>query len=128
MRPRPLLNAARLVAALVVLGPTYSRAEALPLPDLQDHRWKHRVLLIDTPATASADYQSQAAALLSAWAGLLERDLHLVTRVDATAFRVRLIGKDGGVKLDAASPISSEALFALIDAMPMRRAEMTAPQ
>jgi hypothetical protein len=128
MRTRPHLNAAGLAAALVVLGPTDFRAEPLPSPDLESHRWKHRVLLIDTPATTSADYQIQAAALLPAWAGLIERDLHIVTRGDAAAFRVRLIGKDGGVKLDAASPIPSEALFTLIDAMPMRRAEMVAPK
>jgi hypothetical protein len=128
MRTRPLLNAAGLAAALVVLGPTDFRAEPLPLPDLQSHRWKHRVLLIDTPATTAAEYQTQAAALLTAWAGLIERDLHLVTRANAAAFRIRLIGKDGGEKLDSSAPVSAEALFALIDAMPMRRAEMVAPK
>ncbi len=128
MRTRPLLNAAGLAAALVVLGPTDSRAEPLPLPDLQSHRWKNRVLLIDTPAATAADYQTQASALLPVWSGLIERDLHVVTRVNATAFRVRLIGKDGGEKLDSSAPVSADALFALIDAMPMRRAEMTPPK
>ena len=61
------------------------------------------------------------------WEGLIERDLHIVTRGEAAAFRVRLIGKDGGEKLDSAAPVSAAALFALIDAMPMRRAEMAAP-
>jgi hypothetical protein len=36
---------------------------------------------------------------------------------------VRLIGKDGGVKLDRDTPVAVAELFALIDAMPMRRAE-----
>jgi len=39
--------------------------------------------------------------------------------------RVVLIGKDGGVKLDTPEP-ELEQLFARIDAMPMRRAEMRA--
>ena len=47
-----------------------------------------------------------------------------MTRTGAPAFRVRLVGKDGGVKLDQATPIEVTTLFALIDAMPMRRAEM----
>ena len=128
MRPCPLLNAAGLAAALVVLGPSDSRAETLPLPDLQSHLWKHRVLVIDTPATTAADYQTQASALLPVWEGLIERDLYIVTRGEAAAFRVRLIGKDGGVKFDAAAPVSAEALFALIDAMPMRRAEAESKQ
>jgi hypothetical protein len=38
---------------------------------------------------------------------------------------VRLVGKDGGVKLDQSGPISAQALFALIDAMPMRKAEIS---
>jgi hypothetical protein len=96
---------------------------AADLPDLSSHRWKHRVLVIDTPTTTAPAYQAQAAALLPAWPGLLERDLHIITRESSPAFRVRLVGKDGGVKLDQSTPVSIPDLFALIDAMPMRRAE-----
>ena len=39
-------------------------------------------------------------------------------------FQFILIGKDGGVKLRSAEVVSMEALFALIDGMPMRKAEM----
>jgi len=120
--------AAGLASVLFVAGPVPPSAETPPLPDLESHRWKHRVLVIDTPHTAAADYQTQAAALLPVWAGLIERDLYIVTRGEAVAFRVRLIGKDGGVKLDAAAPVSAEALFALIDAMPMRRSEAESKQ
>jgi hypothetical protein len=35
-----------------------------------------------------------------------------------------LIGKDGGEKLRRTTPLSPEELFAIVDAMPMRRAEM----
>lgn len=36
-------------------------------------------------------------------------------------FEVLLVGKDGAVKLRSRKPITLEALFAEIDAMPMRR-------
>lgn len=39
-------------------------------------------------------------------------------------FRVILLGKDGGVKLSSASPVSMDTLSNLIDTMPMRRNEM----
>jgi len=45
--------------------------------------------------------------------------------VAAPAFRIRLIGKDGGVKMDRSSPVDTLTLFSLIDAMPMRQAEMS---
>ncbi|MEL7485943.1 MAG: DUF4174 domain-containing protein [Pseudomonadota bacterium] len=39
-------------------------------------------------------------------------------------FRVALIGKDGDVKASFQSPVAAEALFDIIDAMPMRRPAM----
>jgi len=39
-------------------------------------------------------------------------------------FHAILIGKDGGVKGRWDSPVDMDALFGLIDAMPMRRQEM----
>ena len=44
--------------------------------------------------------------------------------VTASQFRVLLIGKDGGVKLDRTEPVDTVELFATIDAMPMRKDEM----
>lgn len=44
--------------------------------------------------------------------------------LDGTAFRVLLIGKDGGVKLNSTDVVGPEQLFSLIDAMPMRQQEM----
>lgn len=97
------------------------------MPDLENHRWKYRVVVIDAADITSPDYQTQAAALLPGWVGLLERDLFIVTQIKpAAAFRVRLVGKDGGVKFDSAKPVSADVLFALIDAMPMRREEAAA--
>jgi hypothetical protein len=51
-------------------------------------------------------------------------DLRRRFGVRAGAFRVVLIGKDGGVKIEAAAPLPARRLFETIDAMPMRRDEM----
>ena len=42
----------------------------------------------------------------------------------ASDFQAVLIGKDGGVKARWAEPVSLNALYELIDAMPMRQREM----
>ena len=97
---------------------------AFPLPNLAAYQWQSRVLVIDTPTEQGAEYLRQISLLEAAQAGLLERNLQIVTRPFAPSFRVRLVGKDGGVKLDQNVPVEPAALFALIDAMPMRRAEI----
>ena len=94
------------------------------LPDLSAHQWRHRVLVIDTPSRESAEYRRQSDALAAASAGLQERHIQVVTQT-AKVFRVRLVGKDGGVKLDRGAPVDVPTLFALIDVMPMRRSEMS---
>lgn len=98
------------------------KSPSAALPDLSAHRWQHRVLVVDTPSPDAAEYRRQRSTLEAAAAGLKERDLIVVTQ-SAPTFRVRLVGKDGGVKLDQAEPVEVPALFALIDAMPMRQAE-----
>lgn len=120
-----LLTPMRLSCLFAVLC-TVTSLSALPLPDLAAQRWQQRVVVIDTPTTDDATFQAQAAALLPAWEGLRERDVLMLTRTGAEAFQFRLIGKDGGVKLTAAQPVTLDKLFAIIDAMPMRRAEMRA--
>jgi hypothetical protein len=44
--------------------------------------------------------------------------------VEGRAFALRLVGKDGGVKRQSRDVVPMETLYALIDAMPMRREEM----
>lgn len=117
LRPLPVL------AGLLGSAVPASAVETESLPDLSSHLRTHRILVLDTPVAADAAYRAQTAHLVPHWTGLIERDLHLVTREGATAFRVRLVGKDGGVKLDSAKPVTCEELFKLIDAMPMRQAE-----
>jgi hypothetical protein len=94
------------------------------LPDLSTHQGRHRVLVIDTPSLQSSEYLRQSSALETVPAGLHERHVQIVTQT-AKVFRVRLVGKDGGVKHVQSVPIDAPTLFALIDAMPMRRAEMS---
>jgi hypothetical protein len=84
----------------------------------------NRILVISAPSRENADYQKQAAELLAAWDGLVERDFVVQTRFNAPEFSVVLIGKDGGEKLRRNSLLSTRELFAIVDAMPMRRAEM----
>lgn len=94
------------------------------LPDLSVHQGSRRVVVIDTPSPQFGEYLRQSAALEAASAGLRERDAVIVTQA-ATVFRVRLVGKDGGVKFARSEFVDAATLFALIDAMPMRRAEMS---
>jgi hypothetical protein len=83
-----------------------------------------RRLVISAPNVDHAAYREQAAQLLPAWSGLVERDFVLETRFGAPAFSVVLIGKDGGEKLRRRTPLAPEELFAIVDAMPMRQAEV----
>ncbi len=88
------------LAACMAHGCTGESTTGLALPDLAAHQWKHRVLIVDTPSVQAAPYLQQISALDAAAAGLKERDLEVIIQTSAPAFRVRLVGKDGGVKLD----------------------------
>lgn len=83
-----------------------------------------RVLELRVPSVRDAIFERQAALVLPHWRGLIERDLDVITLEGSAAFEVRLIGKDGGEKLRSATPVTMTAVFALIDSMPMRQAEM----
>jgi hypothetical protein len=83
-----------------------------------------RRLVISAPGPEHPAYREQAAVLLPAWRGLIERDFVIETRFGPAAFSVVLIGKDGGEKLRQGTPLAPAELFALVDAMPMRQAEM----
>lgn len=111
------------LAACLAHGCTGEPTTGLALPDLAAHQWKHRVLIVDTPSVQAAPYLQQISAFDAAAAGLKERDLKVITQTSAPAFRVRLVGKDGGVKLDRSTPMTTDELFTIIDAMPMRQDE-----
>ena len=116
---------------------------------LAPHRWAHRVLLVFAPDRSDTRLRALADTLARADCDVRDRDLisgelvaagdsrlagrrvpaqaasALRRRFDVAAgdFVVVLIGKDGGEKLRAAEP-SLQEIFALIDGMPMRRAEI----
>ncbi len=116
-----------------LMGGDGSAAEA---GDPAAYAGRSRVLLVlATPGDARL--AEQARILAADHAGTAERDLVLVTPAVAELARLRrrydvapdgfavlLIGKDGGVKLRSARPLDRPTLFATIDAMPMRQAEM----
>ncbi len=125
-------------------------SEMLDTIDLDQHRWKHRVILLFAPGSDQPDYQAMNDALAEQSEGVDERDLvvyHLffddagrvgqqpVAREAATAlaeeydaptdgFTYVLIGKDGGAKMRAGEAVAVEDIFARIDSMPMRQREM----
>jgi hypothetical protein len=141
MRPLSL----GLAAAVIALAPADGRAGGgevfAPLPpdaaDLDGYRWRNRPVLLFAPSADDPGYAEQRAALQAARAGLVERDIVVLSDTDPAAdgalrrrlepadFEVLLVGKDGGVKLRRQAPIPPAELFGVIDAMPMRRQEMS---
>lgn len=125
------------------------RFEGVVINLLETYQWKNRVVLVFAPSPEDVDYQQQLEHL-SNEQELLERDLiifHIfgkqdgladgnrlsekdsealrqIFSIDTTSFAVVLIGKDGTEKHRWQKPVASSELFALIDAMPMRREEM----
>lgn len=118
--------------------------------NLNDHKWKDRVLLIFSPNTYTHHYRDQVRELKSAKNGIQERDLkvyHILQESSASVkgeiiegeetdpllsefdvspseYTVILIGKDGTEKLRTNETLSARRLFKEIDAMPMRKLEM----
>lgn len=133
-----------LTAAAIAIAPLQGLAEtgdAIAMPPtaiagLDAFRWKNRPVLVFAPSPDDPVFIEQSALLDAAQEGLLERDIVVLSdtdpqldgaqrrRLGVQGFEVVLIGKDGGVKLRVQEPIAAEALFSVIDAMPMRRREM----
>jgi len=110
-------------------------------PDLlRSHRWQHRLVLVFHPGAAPDLMDQQEAIPVADPHGWAERDLQLIRlpagdtdapalyerfQIESGTFTVLLIGKDGGEKARRVGAIlSREDLYALIDTMPMRQAEM----
>ncbi len=133
MPNRMVVGLALLAGMLICAG--QARAAEDPLGA---YRWKARLLVISAPDGGDRRVAVQRAAAAAATAGMAERDLVIVEALGSDAparrlrdrlglpddaFRVVLIGKDGGAKLTRDAPIPTRTLFATIDAMPMRRDE-----
>ena len=97
-------------------------------PDLDTLRWKARPVVI---FGSGSQVVRQRRILRDP--GVREREIVVLKGTPELAQRLGvrpkgflfvLVGKDGGVKLRASRVVERKRLFALIDAMPMRRDEM----
>ncbi len=95
----------------------------------------HRYILVFGAVAGDPLVQKQLEFLSHDGAGLKERDLIIHSylgedpqfkqfNVQAKPFCVILVGKDGFEKFRSAKPVTAKHLYRLIDAMPMRQAEM----
>ena len=115
---------------------------------LDDLRWKNRIVLV-SQGEDPIQFSRQMKELVTNEESLIDRHM-LIFKVEGDqlieagndakieidsrtakkyqlregVFEVILIGKDGGVKLRENSLVEQEKIFALIDTMPMRQAEM----
>ena len=131
----------------VFLLMVFSKFSTLYAQNLSQHLWKNRVILILSEDTAA--FQRQMLDFKTNEKGINERSLivyHLKPneyqqvmpksgvqkttnlfenyKQANTSFEVILIGLDGGIKLRQTDFLSCEKLFATIDSMPMRSAEI----
>ena len=81
-----------------------------------------RELIVSGPAGDPRVFE-QMQALRADPTGARERELEVLER-EAEAFRVELLGRDGGVKARWEDVIGVGELWARIDAMPSRRREL----
>jgi hypothetical protein len=135
-----------LAATPLILGVPSKAAGAL-----DDYRWKSRLLVISAPGAGDRRLIQQSMLLDQQVEGVRDRDLIIVrvigdrvhtsdgrpmttsavraaTGLAADGFGVALIGKDGGEKFRRDEPVTPDALFQTIDAMPMRQDEMRRPK
>ena len=124
-------------AAILLVLATVTPGLAAPDP-LASHRWKDRVLLVVAESADDPQLRQQQDIFRRMGGDARERDLKLVVATGSSpesaairqrfgldaGFHALLIGKDGGAKLTAETPLGSDALLPLIDAMPMRQEEM----
>jgi hypothetical protein len=116
--------------------------------DLEKHLWKDRVLLIFSKDDKSEKLQKQLEVLSKGKKGLTERKLEIYSFTPElfrtnfqedwgestylfkkqgdllNDFQVILIGLDGGIKMKQTSVLELKELFACIEGMPMRIAEV----
>ncbi len=126
-----------LLAASIIFGVITMSSSSMASP-LEEFHWKSRVLIVVAPA-GDAAAQAQRRIYESAAKGMAERSIVLIEALDdqersqqlrsrfsadGRRFQVFLVGKDGQTAISSEKPVSADNLFALVDAMPMRREEM----
>lgn len=122
-----------------------------PNTQLNDFRWEHRLIVIQAKSGADENITRQNALFESCGAGLRERRLLIFIyappkqktqqdrlgnaltlptswvqefQASSTAFEMRLVGLDGGVKAIWTQHTTCQDIFDRIDAMPMRQQEL----
>lgn len=137
-----------LLRAFILL--VFASTSQLMSQDLSQYRWQNRLIVLQASAEGEDICQQQLQVLEEDVEGLMERKLIVVQlaesesrihlpkplplelnekdqkrfRASGKPFSFILIGLDGGVKLRSHELVSREYLYALIDGMPMRRAEL----
>jgi hypothetical protein len=124
-------------------------AGSFPASAMTDYKWKYRPLVVFAKSEGVAPLAAQRRIVAANRPALVERNVVVIWVVGDSvsaelgpgpgvsacalrsrfgagdaAFRVLLVGKDGGTKLSSAAPLGIAALNGTIDAMPMRRNEM----
>ena len=83
-----------------------------------------RVLTIYAKDATEKTYLEQLRILNADPEGLKERDVVIVPILKSPSFKILLTGKDGHKKYSADKILTLSKLYAIIDAMPMRKEEM----
>jgi hypothetical protein len=137
----PPMKSQLLSAALA--GSLLCALPAFGASSIDGYQWNKRLLITFAGDASSSALAKQRTLADDDKARFAERDLVAVEVVGETVrgasdsasdlrrrygiaredFRVLLIGKDGGVKMQSQEPIAPEKLFGTIDAMPMRKDE-----
>lgn len=116
---------------------------------LDGYLWKRRLLLVFAPVKPYPTFMVQRDNLKPVTEGLEERDITVIEivhnsvfikghpkiemnakqlradhGVEIVEFKLLLIGKDGEEKMRRGEAMEAEDLFAMIDAMPLRKQEM----
>lgn len=142
----------RLILIIIIIG--CASFMNLNGQNLKEHKWENRILIVSTSDIKSTKYQEQLNEFKNSVEDLIDRklivykvigdDFEWVDYQNSTLnhsgkiakklgleilnknaiFEVILIGLDGEIKLQQTEILIKEALFRIIDSMPMRRAEL----
>jgi hypothetical protein len=84
-----------------------------------------RALNVYAKSKSDKYYLEQMKVLNSDPKGIKVRDIRIREHFGSPAFKITLTGKDGMIKLSSKSVLKLQNLYDVIDAMPMRKAEMS---
>lgn len=143
----------RLALMLIVLATSTALGSATAVAaELSDYRWERRPLLLFAPTDSDPRLAETLSRIEASRCDFIGRDMviglvvtegnsmldgqvinadesqRLVNQyaIGENSFRVLLIGKDGGEKLRVSEVPDLQAIYAVIDGMPMRSREMSA--